>query len=76
MAAPDDDADAPCELLGPLLEWPDLLGLVLAQLGPCTTARGAKGRAQTPPRAGTWRCCSGRERTAARGLKGRLHRRF
>jgi hypothetical protein len=34
LAAPDDD-DAPSELLAPLLEeWPDLLGLVLAQLDP------------------------------------------
>ena len=28
------DADAPSELLVPLLEWPDLLGLVLARLDP------------------------------------------
>jgi len=36
LAAPDvDDDDAPSELLEPLLEeWPDLLGLVLAQLDP------------------------------------------
>jgi hypothetical protein len=34
VAAPDD-ADAPSELLKPLLEeWPDLLGLVLARLDP------------------------------------------
>ena len=33
-----DDADAPSELLGPLLEWPDLLGLVLARLDPTDCA--------------------------------------
>ena len=37
LAAPDED-DAPSELLGPLLEWPDLLGLVLAQLDPTDCA--------------------------------------
>ena len=37
LAAPPD-ADAPNELLGPLLEWPDLLGLVLAQLDPTDCA--------------------------------------
>ena len=38
VAAPPDD-DAPSELLMPLLEqWPDLLGLVLAQLDPTDCA--------------------------------------
>ena len=37
LAAPDD-ADAPSELLGLLLEWPDLLGLVLARLDPTDCA--------------------------------------
>jgi hypothetical protein len=38
LAAPNDDADAPSELLGLLLEWPDLLGLVLARLDPTDCA--------------------------------------
>ena len=37
LAAPPDDS-APSELLGPLLEWPDLLGLVLARLDPTDCA--------------------------------------
>ena len=38
IGCPTRLTDAPSELLGPLLEWPDLLGLVLAQLDPTNCA--------------------------------------
>jgi len=42
--APDDDA-TPSELLGPLLEWPDLISLVLNRLNPGLRHARAGGKA-------------------------------